>query len=199
MIVKILQQGQKYSNNQFDSDYIDSTMDQVIVYAYYPTRTAPIGTYNIYLMYSDSRHKIGTINYEGTYGKWIVDESAPVFDLETKGQSMPSFEVYTKYVLLSGNPNTLAGSAQNFSKSWRFVVYFKTKNEIFEGIKEDPNLYDQVTEEFCKKFIETGLTLGAVCPKPMHRCLNWQRNDIIGMKCRSQFSFQTDDKKKYLQ
>ena len=208
MIVLLLHGGETYENEQFSPEYIEPTMNQAMVYAYYPTVNTPTGTYEIYLEYysdfykSNLELKIGEINHnKETVGKWIVKD-AEFWNLYTKGRKdIPSFKIITKLAENRGNTNSTA----TFTNQWKFVIYFKTKDEKFEGNIEDPNLYDNLTEKFCKDYIYTeggAKTIGAVCPiyletnKPMEKCLNWRREDLVGKKCRKIVLKKTDDYKK---
>lgn len=150
-------------------------MDRAKIYAYYPTEQAPSGSYEIYLEYFSKYYgnkqiqiKIGEIEYNGEVKKWIVDENSEFWILYTKGlEDISSFKIITKYAEDRGDSNTKTSSVEKVTNHWRFVVYFKTKEEKFYGNIEHPNLYDNVTEDFCKNFVYTTgdtKTPGAVCP-----------------------------------
>lgn len=170
-------------------------MDQVMVFAYYPTIIAIGGYYNIYIKYFNKKdgetlHKIGTINYDNLCGKvreWIVDKNTKFWNSDTK-EHQSSFELYIKYSY-DGVTDSPYPFAERILNDWRFVVYFKTRMENFDGITEDPNLYDEVNYEFCHNSTGYSRIMGAFCPYDMNRkkymdsCLNFQRNDIIGEMC----------------
>lgn len=203
MIVLVVQGGQTYTNDHY-TEYVDPKVDQAMVYAYYPPGDAPIGTYNIYLKYHNldrnttAQYLIGTINYEGDARKWIINNNNRFFALYTDGrQNLPSFKIETQYdTSVKHDENVTPKRAEEYANKFRFVVYFKNRDENFylENV-EDPNLYDNVTDEFCTNYVHaTGSQrkMGSLCPfdpiqnKRMDMCLNWRRADIIGKKCRSQ-------------
>ena len=209
MIVRLVKATEINGNHKFDSSYIEPAMNQSMVYAYYPIIKAPKGTYRVYIIYWKEtenvqvRHQIGEIKYNGNdVGKWIVNKKSRFYNLNSKGQGIPSFELYTKYIMGSGDGNTIPIDANEYSNQWRFVLYFKTRDEKFEGNIEDPNLYDKPTDEFCQSWVYTtgeDKTLGAICPidpakdKRMDLCLNWRRADIIGKICNSHLSNEKRD------
>ena len=202
MIVKLVEKEHTiFNDDRYIRQLIDNTKDDVIVYAYYPTRGAPNGTYEIFLSYYNKngdaiKQQIGSIEHnEAIVGKWIVNNNGKFWSFNTTGiEDVDIFSVYTKYLEGSGDPeiNDIASYSSKYIETWRFVLYFKNKNEKFEGNIEDPNLYDKVTDEFCQSWVYTTCkykTLGAYCSfdfknnKYMDSCLNWRRTDIIGEIC----------------
>lgn len=208
----LLVQGGKVYNNELSSDeYFDHTMSYVKIYACYPTLEAPKGIYNVYLQYpSDGKlieRQIGKINYNNEVKKWIIDNNPETiysfWKLYTENhEDIPSFKIVTK----PDNEDINKNAAEIATNQWRYVLYIKNKEDNdFDGKKEDPNLYDNVTEDFCMESVYiTGpeRTIAAVCPidsetnKPMDACFNWQRKDLIGKKCFI-YSPQNDDNKPY--
>lgn len=210
--ILLLHGGQIYENNPFSDEHIDSTMEHAKIYAYYPTKIAPRGTYEIFIKFWDKYYeayierKIGQINYNGYSKKWNVDKKDIFWNLYTKGhQSVPSFKIYTKYYAEGaeiGDTSITASSTTQFTNGWIFVVYFKTRDEKLNGKTEDPRFYDKVTEEFCTQWVNTtgeSRTIGAICPfdtsknKHMDMCLNWRRLDLIGKKCLSLKIYESRD------
>ena len=202
-IAKILaHQGIIYDNSKVNGKYIDSTMEQVKLYAYYPTETtAPSGSYVLYLRYYEksgfsTQYIIGRIEHNGKSGKWVIVNNK-FWSLYSKGRrDMDSFEIFLKYVAGS-NPHMDPEYAKTITKDWRFVMYFKTREEKFYGNLDDPQLYDNVTKEYCTDYIHTtgdARFIGALCPfdpktnKRMELCLNWRRDDMIGKKCNDYLS-----------
>ena len=203
-ILKVIESGTTYYNTRKTGLYIHYSMMNVMLYAYYPTRSAPTGYYDVYIKYrnyekEEFTYKIGRINHKDVNAKiWVVDDKAKFYDINKSDKSLYSFEVYTKYIEESGTPFTIASNAEYFSKNWRFVIYFANNYEIFNGKLEDPNFYDNVTDDFCTQFVYTEggpiRTIGAFCPYDypennyMDECLNWRRTDIIGKKCKQHIS-----------
>lgn len=205
MKVLVVHAGETYENEALDDDYIDSTMNQAMVHAYFPNKKAPEGIYEIFIVIygifkkSQKELKIGVINYNHQEtGKWIINKKSSFFDLYPEGEGqIPSFKIITKFSN-EDNSKTTASSTEQFTDGWRFVVYFKNRDENPDGSMEDPNLYDNVSDDFCSEFVHsTGneKTAGAVCPtdpytnKTLEMCLNSNRKDIIGKMCAAKKKF----------
>lgn len=209
MIVLLLQGGTIYNNeDKHDLKYVSPEMIHANLYAYYDPGPlpAPIGKYKIFLKSHnkkdkfDLEHEIGVIEYKGEVKKWVVDKNENWARMYRDG-NMSSFEIDTRFIATQDS-KTYPRDAETYSNKFRFVVYFKTQEEDLDIEYEDPNLYDNMPDEYCTQWVRTTgskRTAGAICPidpetqKRMNSCLNWRRADLIGDRCYNRLSIRERD------